>query len=180
MGDASFVAWIGAITGCLSLAFGIVRWRLESKTRLRISITPNRTYVPLIPQTPSNQDGVQILSAEHGPEETVILVTVQNVGHRPTTISDCYGAYYKNRFNFRAGRKPVDDFSVLGRGVSKEVPFVLHPGEEWSWHMRQSDAQERMGRTVLALGVLHSTSEKPAVAAINVDELGDETHGSKS
>jgi hypothetical protein len=143
-----WAAWIGAATGTLALGWEILKHFREG-ARLVVDVRVN---------------GVTIRSggAGHPSRARVLtLITISNVGDRPTTITGLYRTSYRRSF----GRRVETDGPLYIEAEPYEgklyPPFLLQPGETWSSVVEQDALEElcRNGKKVL-LSVEHSSSKK--------------------
>lgn len=126
MTTTDVLAIIGTITGItgmllalLALIWDLYKWRYSERIRLRVWATPGFT-------------------STHNPTETLISISVTNIGKVPTTLKllSFHGFDSKEELKKRNGKDvSVNLYPLYATGP---FPYRLEPGNEWSGSIDQT------------------------------------------
>jgi hypothetical protein len=142
--DATKIAaWWGAGVATAVLCWDFYKWKV-SGARIRLSVSPNMITVGM-----GEPDG-----------KKYILVTVDNMGDRPTTITHLLGTVYSSWYRRFRG-KQEHSFFVPTPSFAPALPYVLRPGERWSGTAAQTEEFKTWSRdSLMYLGVAHTARKK--------------------
>jgi hypothetical protein len=157
MNATDLAAWWGAIIATCVLGLEIYKLK-KSGPVIDVSASPDMETFGGIPA------GLQ--------NKTFVVVKVTNAGDRNTTITHLIGFHYSSWFKrFRKKRKA---FVVVNPALSRPLPHVLGPGEEWIGGIEQNPELEEMSRNgYLYCGVYHSCGKKPVLQRVVVQDANN-------
>ena len=141
---SDFAAWWGAVVATLAVIWNIIV-AIRSGARVHVRANPN---MQVFPRQPITED------------KTYISVTAVNRGNSSTTITHFCGYYIKSFWGLLRGEK--QEFIVnTDLSLGKPIPFVLHPGEEWSSMADQKSIEEKCIGGHLYIGIIHNQRKRP-------------------
>jgi hypothetical protein len=153
MEASTAAAWWGAICGSVAIIWDAIKW-FSSGAHLKISLSTK----------------MRVLSSVTGLNDTKnVMVTVRNVGDKPTTITHFLGYTFESKWKkFR--KKPKDTFFITV-GNESQIPFKIEPSATWMGLVDQ-DQVEKIAKEApfLYLGVQHSLSDDPVLCLVEINE----------
>ncbi len=148
-------AWWGAIIASIVLLWDIFKWTTQGP-RIVVHAKPNMHRVN---QLKGKLD-----------EENLIFVEVVNRGSQPTTITHLAIYQYESRLK-KILNKPKTQGAVFQQDTGQQLPHLLGPGAQWSGMIDQNDLTEKWGTEgLIYCGVLYSSSKKPVLTRVNLNE----------
>jgi hypothetical protein len=147
MTATDIAAWVGAVGAVVAIAWDFFKWRFAG-ARVQLHLAPNMEMLPPSPLAAKGE---------------LVIVTAVNVGDAPTTITHVLGVVYQSRLaQFRRKRKKTVVFMPVELGPP--VPHVLHPGEQWTCGIIQSQVLDAtLPSDVVLLGLQHAVASKPVL-----------------
>lgn len=143
----------GAFIATLILIWDVIKWK-NSGSKVSFEVQTNRILIN-VPNVDSDR--------------TVTAFRVENIGDRPTTITNIGFHYYKNYF-YKLIRKASKQTVFNPQSYTGEIPFFLDIGKVWDGSLYQDSITEHglNGIYVFRLDVSHKA--KPMTKTIKYKE----------
>jgi hypothetical protein len=158
--STDIAAWWGAIVASLVLFWDVYKWKTQGP-QLVMRLSPN----------------IVVMGDPLREGKTWVMVTVSNIGDRPTTIKGVGMEHYTNWFG-RLRHRVAKAAVFLNPNDGFPLPRLLNPGDEWVGLIPQErqdkgiDLEEmsRNGHLIIWLSQSHKVQAKRKRLIISVRE----------
>jgi len=164
MSPSEVAAWYGAVLATVVFMWNVV-WNVYTWKRtgaiVNVTSTPNWKVFNGIP------NGLE--------DKTFIFVRAANTGDRKTTLTHLVVSHYTSVFKLLIRIRSEESGVVLRPELSRPLPYVLGPGEQWEGGIIQTKKLEEISKKgYLYCGVLHSSRKRPIIKRVIIKELKDD------
>ncbi|WP_018416350.1 hypothetical protein [Teredinibacter turnerae] len=138
------IAAYAAIISTFVLGWDAYKW-IASGAKLNVSVTMDMIIIGGLSED----------------KNTYISVLSQNVGDRPTTITNLGGMYYKSWWNAYLRRgKPDVAFIINSPSENQRIPYRFEVGDQWMGMAEQTEGLSKKAREGYLFFILYTACNR--------------------
>jgi len=137
-----FIALYGALISTIVLLWDIYKWKNSGPK--------------IIGKIKTNMIGIDDLKYKN---ENLILVTISNIGDKPTTVTSLTLSFYNSAIS-KILKISKNHYWVETPSYSNPTPYLLRSGSEWTGIVVQNEKFEKLSKTGILICSIHFSHTK--------------------